>query len=174
MLSSFAIYEDNQEQVVFTTPITPEHLGMLEGLKYCPMVFQEMVPKALELRVTIVGERVFAAAVDSQVSEATRFDWREDGVALIDAWKPYDLPGEVEAKLLALMDQLELNYGAVDLILTPAGEYIFLEINPAGEFFWLELNPGLPISEALADVLTGKVKRRGQPSVTEGQVSIVT
>lgn len=174
MLSSFAIYDEDQEQVVFTTPVESEHLDMLDGLRYCPMVFQEMVPKALELRVTVVGERVFAASVDSQASEKTRFDWREDGVALMDAWEPYELPEEVQAKLLTLMDRLELNYGASDFILTPEGEYVFLEINPAGEFFWLELNPGLPISEALADVLIGNAKRRGWQSASERHVSIVT
>ena len=28
-----------------------------------------------------------------------------------------------------------------------------LELNPCGEFFWLERSPGLPISDAIADVL---------------------
>lgn len=174
MLSSFAIYEDGQEEVVFTTPVTPEHLEALEGLRYCPMVFQEMVPKALELRVTVVGERVFAASVDSQKLEATRFDWREDGAALMEAWRPYRLPAEVERKLLTLMDRLALNYGAADFILTPGGEHVFLEVNPAGEFFWLELCPGLPISDALADVLLGRAQRRGGRNPIDERVSIVT
>ena len=51
------------------------------------------------------------------------------------------------------MEYLGLNYGAIDLIVTPNGEYFFLEINPVGEFFWLELCPGLPISEAIANIL---------------------
>jgi D-alanine-D-alanine ligase-like ATP-grasp enzyme len=46
-----------------------------------------------------------------------------------------------------------LNYGALDLILTPAGRHVFLEVNPVGEFFWLERCPGLPISAAIADLL---------------------
>ncbi|MNC96757.1 hypothetical protein D3C83_142150 [compost metagenome] len=58
------------------------------------------------------------------------------------------------------MDHFRLNYGAIDLILTPEGRYVFLEINPVGEFFWLESYPGLPISAAIADVLLGKVFRR--------------
>ena len=47
----------------------------------------------------------------------------------------------------------QLNYGAFDLILTPNGRYIFLEINPVGEFYWLEKHAGLPISQAIADIL---------------------
>jgi MvdD family ATP-grasp ribosomal peptide maturase len=160
MLSSFAVYEGGQERVVFTNPVKSEDLDDLSGLKLCPMTFQERIPKALELRVTVVGNRVFTAAIDSQASQAAQHDWRKDGVALLKEWRQYDLPSEVEARLLRLMDYFRLNYGAVDFILTPDGRYVFLEINPVGEFFWLENCPGLPISEAIADVLLGKAFRR--------------
>ena len=60
----------------------------------------------------------------------------------MDEWRPYDLPPEAEAPLLALMDFYGLNYGAADFILTPDGRHVFLELNPSGEFFWLEHGPG--------------------------------
>ncbi|MBD2517060.1 MvdD family ATP-grasp ribosomal peptide maturase [Nostoc sp. FACHB-973] len=154
MLSSFAIYdEQGREKVVFTNPISSEDLDNLDGLNFCPMTFQEKIPKALELRTIIVGKRVLTAAVDSQALDKARYDWRKQGVALLNAWETYTLPGDVEEKLLKLMAQFCLNYGAIDIILTPDGRYIFLEVNPVGEFFWLERCPGLPISEALAEVL---------------------
>jgi MvdD family ATP-grasp ribosomal peptide maturase len=162
MLSSFAIQEDEAEKVVFTNRVRAEDLNDLDGLRLCPMTFQEEVSKALELRVTIVGERVFAASIDSQASARAAQDWRRDGVQLINAWQHYQLPSEVEEKLLRLMDYFELNYGAADLILTPEGRHVFLEVNPSGEFFWLEQAPGLPISDAIADVLLGRAKRRGK------------
>jgi hypothetical protein len=59
-----------------------------------------------------------------------------------------------------LMDCFVLNYGAVDLIVTPDGRHVFLEVNPVGEFFWLEQYPGLPVSDAIADVLLGLSPRR--------------
>lgn len=160
MLSSFAIHEDDAEKVVFTNPVTAEDLKDLGGLRLCPMTFQEQVPKTLELRVTIVGERVLAAAIDSQVSARAAHDWRRDGNQLINSWQPYELPSDVEEKLLRLMDYFELNYGAADFILTPEGRHVFLEVNPSGEFFWLERSPGLPISNAIADVLLGRANRR--------------
>ena len=161
MLSSFAIYEDEAEKVVFTNVVKAEDLNDLDGLRLCPMTFQEELPKHLELRVTIVGERVLAAANDSQASARAAHDWRRDGVRLVDAWQPYALPPEVEEKLIRLMDYFKLNYGAADLNVTPEGRHVFLEVNPSGEFFWLERRPGLPISEAIADVLLGLSKRRG-------------
>lgn len=157
MLSSFAIYESGQEKVVFTNPVTSKDLDQLEGLRFCPMTFQEQVPKALELRTTIVGKQVFTASIDSQPLQKAVYDWRRQGVALLDVWQPYALPQDVEQKLLELMEYFSLNYGAIDIILTPEGRHIFLEVNPVGEFFWLELYPGLPISKAIADILLNRV-----------------
>ncbi|MDM9586329.1 MULTISPECIES: MvdD family ATP-grasp ribosomal peptide maturase [unclassified Nostoc] len=155
MLSSFAIYdEQGREKVVFTNPISSEDLDNLDGLRFCPMTFQEKIPKALELRTIVVGKRVLTAAVDSQALDKARYDWRKQGIALLDAWESYTLPEDVEEKLLKLMAEFGLNYGALDIILTPDGRHVFLEVNPVGEFFWLERCPGLPISQAIAEVLT--------------------
>jgi len=154
MLSSFAIYdEQGREKVVFTNPISSEDLENLDGLRFCPMTFQEKIPKALELRTTIVGKRVLTAAVDSQALDKARYDWRKQGIALLDAWEAYTLPEDVKEKLLKLMAEFRLNYGAIDIILTPDNRYVFLEVNPVGEFFWLERHPELPISKAIAQVL---------------------
>jgi len=160
MLSSFAIYEEGKELVVFTNPVKPQDLEDLSGLRLCPATFQELLPKSLEIRATVVGQRVMSAAVDSQVSTRATHDWRRDGARMLPDWKPYQLPIEVEEKLLGLMDHFSLNYGAIDIILTPDGKHVFLELNPCGEFFWLERSPGLPVSDALADVLLGHAARR--------------
>ncbi|MGH8550816.1 MAG: MvdD family ATP-grasp ribosomal peptide maturase [Methylococcales bacterium] len=154
MLSSFAIYEESEEKVVFTNPVQSHDLDHLEQLRYCPATFQELIPKALELRVTVVGDRVFTASIDSQKSDKSSIDWRRDGMGLIEDWEPCTLPPEVEEKLLRLMHFFRLNYGAADFIVTPDGRHIFLEVNPVGEFFWLELkNPKYPISRAIAERL---------------------
>lgn len=170
MLSSFAIYgEQGEEQVVFTNPVSDEDLRNLEGLCFCPMTFQEKVPKALELRTIIVGHNVFTAAVDSQSLEGSIYDWRKEGRALLEAWKPYQLPKDVEEKLLKLVSTLGLKYGAIDIIVTPEGKHIFLEINPVGEFFWLEIcSPHFPISQAIASVLVTNQTRKNQTALTQG------
>ncbi|MBE7384959.1 MAG: MvdD family ATP-grasp ribosomal peptide maturase [Leptolyngbya sp. SIO1E4] len=153
MLTSFVIYEAGEEKVVYTNPVSEVDLANLDGLQFCPMTFQENIPKALELRITIVGRKVFAAAVDSQKLEQSHHDWRRQGVALLYDWQPYTLPPDIQQKLLMLMDRLHLNYGAADMILTPDNRHVFLEVNPCGEFFWLDLLPDLPISDAIAKLL---------------------
>jgi len=156
MLSSFAIHEEGKELVVFTNAVQQEDLDDLSGLNLCPATFQELIHKSLEIRVTVVGHRVMCASIDSQISTRATHDWRRDGVRMIQDWQPYQLPIEVEEKILCLMNYFSLNYGAIDIILTPDGKHIFLELNPCGEFFWLERTPGLPISDAIADVLLGR------------------
>lgn len=170
MLSSFAIYEEGKELVVFTNRVKPEDLSDLSGLSICPATFQELVPKSLEIRVTVVGQRVMSASVDSQISERAAHDWRRDGANMLQDWRPYQLPLEIEEKILRLMDYFSLNYGAIDIILTPDGKHVFIELNPCGEFFWLERTPGLPISGAIADLLLGHSRRR--PALTSSSATI--
>ena len=159
--SSFAIYRDGQEMVVFTSQMKPEDREALSDLRYCPMMFQERLDKALELRATVVGREVFTASIDSQRSAEAAVDWRRDGIGLIDDWKPYTLPLEVQQGLLAVMQDFGLNYGAADFIVTPDGRHVFLEVNAGGEWFWLQRNPGLPIADALARVLMATAPRTG-------------
>jgi len=160
MMSSFAIYEEGVENVVFTNELTEDDLKDMDGLQLCPMTFQEKIEKKVELRITIVGDEIFTAAIDSQVSDKAKLDWRRDGHDMLEDWVPYELPDEVGQKLLKLMDYFKLNYGAIDVIVTPEEEYVFLEINPAGEFFWLEIYSQLSISETIAEVLLGERIRR--------------
>jgi glutathione synthase/RimK-type ligase-like ATP-grasp enzyme len=163
MLSSFALEREGREQVVFTSAVRAQDLGALDELRLCPMVFQERLPKAHELRVTVVGTRVFSASIDSQSRPEAKVDWRKKGNEMVREWREAPLPAEVERKVLALMDAFALNYGALDFVVTPDGRHVFLEVNPVGEFFWLEEAPGFPISEALADVLLGRAPRRTRP-----------
>ena len=69
------------------------------------------------------------------------------------SWQRYALPEPVHERLAALMSCLELRQGAIDMIVTPAGDHVFLEVNPTGEWGMLQHELGLPIGDALADAL---------------------
>jgi hypothetical protein len=56
-----------------------------------------------------------------------------------------------------------LNYGAIDLIVTPRGEHVFLENNPVGQFLFIEeLVPELDMTGALAMCLVEGARAREQ------------
>ncbi|WP_315823842.1 MvdC/MvdD family ATP grasp protein [Paraflavitalea speifideaquila] len=160
MQSSFAIYREGEEEVVFTNTVNAAHLEQLDALRYCPMVFQQQLEKKLELRVTIVGQAIFAFSIDSQQTRDAKVDWRKEGAGMVNDWQPYLLPDYMQSRLLAFMDSYGLNYGAIDLILTPEEEYYFLEINAAGEYFWLDKLCHHAISRQIAAVLMESAPRR--------------
>jgi glutathione synthase/RimK-type ligase-like ATP-grasp enzyme len=154
--SSIQLETTSGLETVYTRVVEPEELAYLEGLDLCPMLFQERVPKAQELRITVVGSRMFAAAIDSSTSEAGVIDWRRDP-ALVGSFRPYDrLPEPVQARIFDLLDRLALNFATVDMILTPDGRYVFLEVNTISFFAFVERATGLPISAAVADLLLGR------------------
>jgi glutathione synthase/RimK-type ligase-like ATP-grasp enzyme len=163
MQSSFAIEKQGVEHVVFTNVITEDNLEAIDSLQYCPMQFQEKLEKQKELRITIVGDAVFSFAVDSQKLENAKIDWRREGVELLDQWEPYELPEAVKEKLLKMMDIYQINYGAVDIIVTPENEHYFLEINSAGEFLWLDRLIDGAITNQIAKVLSDEAPRRYKP-----------
>ncbi|HET8782655.1 MAG TPA: hypothetical protein VFM63_09565, partial [Pyrinomonadaceae bacterium] len=133
--------------------VREEDLAGAEALRHSPMVFQELIPKAFELRVACVARKTFAGALDATGTSRGHTDWRR---AAPDEcrWQKEELPAEVVSSLQTLMSELGLVFGAVDLICTPAGEHVFLEVNPSGEWGMLERDLGLPISDAIADALT--------------------
>jgi len=160
MQSSPAVYDQGELKAVPTSSIDQEHFDQLEQLTLCPMVFQEKIPKKYELRVVFIGMKSFAAKIDSNRLPDGEVDWRNNALTSMDQWEPYELPEKIHLKLNQLMNFFGLNYGGIDIIVTPDDEYIFLEVNPGGEFYWLEKYAQLPLSDAFADVLLGQAPRR--------------
>ncbi|WP_147796311.1 alpha-L-glutamate ligase [Cellulomonas sp. Y8] len=130
-----------------TRRLRPDDLALLDSLPLAPVIFQEFVPARADLRVTVVGDRLFPLAIDSS---GTGYD-ADFRLHLARARTgAADLPEDVADRLRALMKRFGLVYGAVDLRLTPEGEYVFLEVNPAGEFLFAEHGSGLPLTDAVA------------------------
>jgi hypothetical protein len=137
---------------VATTRVTRETLARLESVRAVPCQFQQYVPKRTELRVTVIGDDLFAAELFTQEHAETTVDSRRYDVDV-----RYDvarLPDDVAARCMALVKSYGLNFGAVDLIRTPDDRYVFLEINPNGQFLFVqERVPELRMGEAMAACL---------------------
>lgn len=144
--------DDGTLRVFFTYPLKRRDLANYRALRYAPMILQEYVPKRLELRVTVVGEKVFPAAIDSQASRSARHDWRHYDCDRTP-YTQHKLPADIEAACVRLVTAYGLRFGALDLILTPSGEYVFLELNPNGQWAFVQELSGLPIADAVAEEL---------------------
>jgi len=139
-----------------TKDLLPSDIQRLDTLVNCPAIFQEHVDARYDIRVTVVGAELYATEIHSQVG-ASRLDWRFDHTV---PFLPHTLDTDTSVRLRALMARLNLVYGAIDLRLTPEGEYVFLEVNPGGQYLFVELLAGLPISESLANYLAGEDDNR--------------
>jgi len=147
------IDETGQMQFAYTNKLDASSWSQLNQIAVAPCLFQEYVPKEIELRVTVVDQLVFACAIHSQLSEKTRIDWRHYDTEHTPH-VPYSLPPEIERLCVRLVRELGLRFGAIDLILTPSAEYKFIEINPNGQWLWIEQLSGLPIADAVISALT--------------------
>lgn len=124
----------------------------ISNVKNCPMIFQEYVEKSFELRITVVGKKVFPCAIYSQKSTRAKEDWRRYDLANTPH-EQHELPADIKEKCIQFVERLGLHFGCIDMIVTPAGDYIFLEINPNGQWLWVEHITKMPISKAIAELL---------------------
>jgi glutathione synthase/RimK-type ligase-like ATP-grasp enzyme len=137
---------------LFTSPVGHDDLPDDDLLQASVGMFQRRIAKKYELRVTAIGERLFAAKLHSQQNELAREDWRRAFKTL--QLEATELPAEVSEKCIAVMKRLGLLFGCFDLIVTNDDEYVFLEVNPMGAFLWLEENdPSLLVTDAFCELL---------------------
>lgn len=139
-------------QFIFTNKITKEQIDNLDDFDLTPCIFQKMIEKEYELRITVVGETVFAAAVDSQSDNDTKIDWRKKKLN----FRKVEVPKWIEDRCIEIVKNLNLSFGAIDMIKDKRGNYTFLEINPNGQWAWIESQTGLKISDAIIKELTNE------------------
>ena len=121
---------------------------------------QNYIEKQFELRITVVCDDVFACKIDSQIMGAEKgaIDWRQ-GYDYGLRHEIYKLPESIAEFCRNFLQKMHLNFGCFDLIVTPNGEYVFLECNPNGQWLWIEDATGLSISEAIATNLANPPKK---------------
>ncbi len=125
-----------------------------DKIEYAPVFMQEYIEKDLELRVTIMGEQIFTAAIHSQEYERSSQDFRVMSPFQIKH-TVFELPEEIAKKLLAFNKHYGLAFSTFDLVLTPKGDYYFLECNPNGQWYWIEDLTKMPMAKTMAEFLLG-------------------
>lgn len=113
-----------------------------------PVFLQKRIPNKGDIRVTIVGRNIFAVRITNDSGEV---DWRKPEIT--KKYQQINLPTKLEKILLEMMRHFKMVYSAIDLIETPAGDFVFLEINPVGEWAWLDIELDLNIADKLIQEL---------------------
>lgn len=137
-----------------TTFITADHLRKIDLIRRAPAIFQELITKSYELRVTVVGKKVFPVKIDSQKNPMTIVDWRNPLCIEKLDYSVTTIDPRIELFCLEMLRTLGLQFGAFDFIVDEEGDIYFLEVNPNGQWYWLEDLTGSLISDAVVDILT--------------------
>jgi len=150
-LDTPVFYDGEQEMFTYSTAMKGRQLRSSE-LQEAPVIIQECLNPKIDLRVTVVGDRIFPAEIRYE-GAGIEGDWRrkdKDGLT----YSPVQLPVNIEDEIRYLMHDLGLLFGGVDLVLCN-DDYYFIEVNPTGEWGWLVGTAGFQIHKAIADILEG-------------------
>lgn len=128
----------------------PDDETRLDRLRLCPVQFQERVAGA-NVRVHVIGDRVFATAIDTAAVDY-RYAHRDGLEADL---RPCDLEADVAERCVRLTAGLGLAFAGIDLCRTPDGEWYCFEVNPSPGFSYYEAATGQPIADAVAAYLLG-------------------
>lgn len=138
------------DKVIFTTLLKDKN--GLERIQFCPTYFQAFINKVADIRVTVVGKKIFSALIFSQEHNETKVDWR-NGENLKLQYQKILLAEELSALCIKLTERLGLNFGAIDLVKDENNNFYFLEINPNGQWAWIEKQLNYSISDEICNQL---------------------
>ncbi len=115
--------------------------------------YQNYIDKIFEVRTFYLYGEFYSMAIFSQNNPNTKMDYRNSDGSKPNRNVPIKLPTDLENKLNALMTDLNLNSGSIDLIYSKSKEFIFLEVNPSGQIDWLSTDCNYYIEKKIARYL---------------------
>ncbi|MBO0802111.1 MAG: ATP-grasp ribosomal peptide maturase [Nocardiopsaceae bacterium] len=143
---------DGEPQMLYTSVVEEKHLAEDGGaVAATAHMFQERIQADYAVRLTVVDDRMFAAAIRGSSPRAC-LDWRSEQDKL--TYEPVTVPEDAARGTRALMRAFSLRFGAFDFLVTDDGGWVFLEVNPNGQWAWIEQATGMPIAAAISDALT--------------------
>lgn len=160
-LGAPTVMGDGEAATLYTHHISKKDLRHLNSVAFGPTFLQKYIQKQADIRVTVVGDTVFAVSIDSAGVEDAKSDFRR-AEAFELPHTPIRLPIKLKDACLNLVQSLGLQFGAIDLLLDDRGNYYFLEINPNGQWLWIEWMTGLRIADAICDRLINADKRESK------------
>ena len=148
------VFEGSSARIASTQEINDQFFKEFHRFAPIPMIYQEKVDKVYDIRVTVVGDKIFATAINSQFHEVTSVDWRlADSYNIALEQYEINLPKNIKKLCINITYLFGLKYSAIDMALGKDGFYYFLELNPNGQWAWLEQLGIHEIRDAIIDEL---------------------
>lgn len=147
-------YNDIEFKGFYTSAVTVSDLKNLDdyfGPGSSPVLLQQKLDKKSEIRVTVVGDKLFSYRIFSQENDLSKVDFRH-----VDDLRTEKcvIPNEISSKLIKMLKDWKISFAAIDLVETLFGEIFFLEANVVGNWLWLEQEQnGSEIAKSIAELL---------------------
>jgi glutathione synthase/RimK-type ligase-like ATP-grasp enzyme len=138
---------------MYTHRVSQRDLSRLDALSYAPCILQERIAKKSELRVTVIGNQLFATKIDSPPTIKGQEDIHRYPTSQLVMKAINQVNDSFRQQCLNLIKLLKLEYGALDFVEDERGRLTFLEVNPAADWWWIERRTGQKITEAMVDLI---------------------
>ena len=154
-LASGYIERDNpvHDTLIYTRAFGQHDIKVIDRVKSCPVMFQERIDKAIDIRLTVLDGQMIAAGLKAYDSnEKQRLDIRRFNMADVE-YEKIDIPIEIKTKIRLLMNSYGIRFAAIDFARDFDGKWIFFEINPNGQWAWMDLGAEFEIIELFKNSL---------------------
>ncbi|MGW6304355.1 ATP-grasp ribosomal peptide maturase [Streptomyces niveus] len=141
---------DSRARTVWVEEVDPSDIN--KGVASTVHLFQQCVDKVADVRLTVVGNLLFAVRIDG----APCLDWRRNYDAL--SYTLIETPSKVADAVRAYLAAFGLVFGAFDFGLDHHGRWWMYECNPNGQWAWF---PD-PITEQIAVALADQLAHAGR------------
>lgn len=136
---------DGRALTVWVEEVDPADLNA--GIGQTMHLFQKRVHSVADLRVTVVGEKVFTVRIDGSPG----LDWRRHYDAL--SYSLVDTPPKLAKSVRQYLDAFGLVFGAFDFGVDRDDRIWLYECNPNGQYAWFPEPISSKIVTAVADQL---------------------
>ncbi|WP_294214585.1 grasp-with-spasm system ATP-grasp peptide maturase [uncultured Chryseobacterium sp.] len=120
--------ETNHHAVVYTSVVEN-----VEKSDFFITFFQQKIEKDFEIRTFYLHKKMWSMAIFSQNDDQTKVDYRRYNREKPNRNVRYNLPHDIENKIITLMTRLDLSSGSLDFIKS-GDKFYFLEVNAIGQF----------------------------------------
>jgi glutathione synthase/RimK-type ligase-like ATP-grasp enzyme len=152
-LHHHCIESNNKRYSIYTHRMKEVDFPLFNDLIYAPCILQERLDKKGEIRASVIGDKVFAAEIEPQSTTMGEEDFHRCPLSEL-AIIPIKLDNAVAEQCIRIVDSFGLKCGSIDFVINDNDSLTFLEVNAIGDWYWIESGTGLPITEAVVDLIS--------------------
>jgi hypothetical protein len=136
----------------YTHVLRERDLPKDDVIGFVSAIYQYEFKKSHEVRVAMFGRSCFGTLLHSQKQESTMVDWRAGQHEM--ETDHIQIPEQIRQLCYSYLKRMGLVMGCFDFIVTPGGDWVFLECNEQGQFLWQEsFCPDIPLLDAFSQFI---------------------